>query len=134
MAAGRWCPLSRGIPGRQDEKSKSSHQWLDRHFNDAYVKRAQVEGYRSRAAFKLLELQEKDQLIAPGQVVVDLGAAPGGWSQVAGRLVGDDGRVFALDILPMDPLPGWSSFRVIFARMSRWNSCAPCWRGGRWIL
>lgn len=88
------------------KKSKSSHQWLDRHFNDAYVKRAQVEGYRSRAAFKLLELQEKDQLIAPGQVVVDLGAAPGGWSQVAGRLVGDDGRVFALDILPMDPLPG----------------------------
>lgn len=88
------------------KKSKSSHQWLDRHFNDAYVKRAQAEGYRSRAAFKLLELQEKDRLLNPGQVVVDLGAAPGGWSQVAARLVGSGGRVFALDILPMESLPG----------------------------
>ncbi|MCW8907201.1 MAG: 23S rRNA (uridine(2552)-2'-O)-methyltransferase RlmE [Sedimenticola sp.] len=88
------------------KKSKSSHQWLDRHFKDEYVKRAQAEGYRSRAAFKLLELQEKDRLIRPGQVVVDLGAAPGGWSQVARALVGEKGLVFALDILPMDPLPG----------------------------
>ncbi|WP_428603860.1 23S rRNA (uridine(2552)-2'-O)-methyltransferase RlmE [Sedimenticola sp.] len=87
------------------KKSKSSQQWLDRHFNDAYVKRAQAEGYRSRAAFKLLELQEKDRLISPGQVVVDLGAAPGGWSQVAARLVGSTGKVFALDILDMEPLP-----------------------------
>ena len=88
------------------KKSKSSHQWLDRHFKDEYVKRAQAEGYRSRAAFKLLELQERDRLMKPGQVVVDLGAAPGGWSQVAHNLVGDQGLVFALDILPMDPLPG----------------------------
>jgi len=88
------------------KKSKSSHQWLDRHFRDEYVKRAQAEGYRSRAAYKLLELQEKDRLMKPGQVVVDLGAAPGGWSQVARRLVGETGLVFALDILPMDPLPG----------------------------
>lgn len=88
------------------KKSKSSHQWLDRHFSDEYVKRAQAEGYRSRAAFKLLELQEKDRLFSPGQVVVDLGAAPGGWSQAAGKLVGGSGRVFALDILPMDALPG----------------------------
>lgn len=88
------------------KKSKSSHQWLDRHFNDEYVKRAQAEGYRSRAAFKLLELQEKDHLFSPGQVVVDLGAAPGGWSQAAVKLVGGSGRVFALDILPMDALPG----------------------------
>lgn len=88
------------------KKSKSSHQWLDRHFKDEYVKRAQAEGYRSRAAYKLLELQEKDRLIRPGQVVVDLGAAPGGWSQVAKALVGEKGRVFALDILPMEPLPG----------------------------
>jgi len=87
------------------KKSKSSHQWLDRHFNDAYVKRAQAEGYRSRAAFKLLELQEKDNLFCPGQVVVDLGAAPGGWSQAAVKLVGTAGQVFALDILPMNPLP-----------------------------
>lgn len=88
------------------KKSKSSHQWLDRHFRDEYVKRAQAEGYRSRAAYKLLELQQRDRLIRPGQVVVDLGAAPGGWSQVARQLVGERGWVFALDILPMDPLPG----------------------------
>ncbi|TVO71233.1 23S rRNA (uridine(2552)-2'-O)-methyltransferase RlmE [Sedimenticola selenatireducens] len=88
------------------KKSKSSHQWLDRHFNDEYVKRAQVEGYRSRASYKLLELQEKDHLLAPGQVVVDLGAAPGGWSQVAEKLVGEKGMVFALDILAMDPIGG----------------------------
>jgi len=88
------------------KKSKSSHQWLDRHFNDEYVKRAQAAGYRSRASFKLLELQEKDQLFSAGQAVVDLGAAPGGWCQVAEKLVGANGRVFALDILPMDPIPG----------------------------
>ncbi|MCW8945032.1 MAG: 23S rRNA (uridine(2552)-2'-O)-methyltransferase RlmE [Sedimenticola sp.] len=88
------------------KKSKSSHQWLDRHFNDEYVKRAQAEGYRSRASYKLLELQEKDRLLSPGQVVVDLGAAPGGWSQVALKLVGEKGRVFALDILDMDSIGG----------------------------
>ena len=87
-------------------KSKSSRRWLDRHFNDPYVKRAQSEGYRSRAAYKLLELQQRDRLLRPGQRVVDLGAAPGGWSQVAKRLVGDQGQVLALDILPMDELPG----------------------------
>lgn len=87
-------------------KSKSSRRWLDRHFNDEYVKRAQSEGYRSRAAYKLLELQERDRPLHPGQRVVDLGAAPGGWSQVARRLVGPRGQVLALDILPMDELPG----------------------------
>jgi len=86
-------------------KTKSSRRWMQRHVNDAYVQRAQREGYRSRAAYKLLELQEKDHLIRPGQVVVDLGAAPGGWSQVAGELVGRNGRVFAMDLLAMDPLP-----------------------------
>jgi 23S rRNA (uridine2552-2'-O)-methyltransferase len=79
---------------------------MQRHINDPYVKQAQREGYRSRAAYKLLELLEKDRLIKPGMVVVDLGAAPGGWSQVAAKLVGDEGHVFALDILPMDALPG----------------------------
>ncbi|MCW8847341.1 MAG: 23S rRNA (uridine(2552)-2'-O)-methyltransferase RlmE [Sedimenticola sp.] len=88
------------------KKSKSSQQWLDRHFNDEYVKRAQIDGYRSRASYKLLELQDKDRLLAPGQVVVDLGAAPGGWSQVALKLVGEKGRVFALDILEMEPISG----------------------------
>jgi len=87
------------------KKSKSSRQWLDRHFNDEYVKRAQREGYRSRAAYKLMEIQQRDRLLKPGQTVVDLGAAPGGWSQMARHIVGAKGRVVALDILPMDPLP-----------------------------
>jgi 23S rRNA (uridine2552-2'-O)-methyltransferase len=87
-------------------RSKSSRRWLDRHFSDDFVRRAQRDGYRSRAVFKLLEIQQKDRLLEPGQVVVDLGAAPGGWSQVARDLVGPGGRVIALDILPMEPLPG----------------------------
>jgi 23S rRNA (uridine2552-2'-O)-methyltransferase len=82
--------------------SKSSRRWLDRHFKDPYVKRAQQEGYRSRSVFKLLEIQEKDRILALGMRVVDLGAAPGGWSQLAARIVGSGGRVFALDILPME--------------------------------
>jgi len=85
-------------------RSKSSKQWLKEHFDDSYVKRSQDEGYRSRASYKLLEIQEKDRLIAPGMTVVDLGAAPGGWSQVAAQLVGDRGKVLASDILPMDPI------------------------------
>jgi 23S rRNA (uridine2552-2'-O)-methyltransferase len=88
------------------KKTKSSRRWLDRHFNDEFVKKAQKEGYRSRAVYKLLEIQEKDRMIKPGQVVVDLGAAPGGWSQVAEKIVGDRGRVVALDILPMDSIAG----------------------------
>ncbi|MCG7938345.1 MAG: 23S rRNA (uridine(2552)-2'-O)-methyltransferase RlmE [Candidatus Thiodiazotropha lotti] len=88
------------------KRSKSSRKWLDRHFNDTYVKQAQKAGYRSRAAFKLLEIQEKDRLIKPGMKVVDLGAAPGGWSQIVRDLVGEKGQVFALDILPMDPIAG----------------------------
>ncbi|MES9905606.1 MAG: 23S rRNA (uridine(2552)-2'-O)-methyltransferase RlmE [Sedimenticola sp.] len=88
------------------KKSKSSRQWLDRHVNDEYVKRSRKEGYRSRAVYKLLEIQEKDRIFSPGQTVVDLGAAPGGWSQVAVKLVGHKGRVAALDILPMDSLAG----------------------------
>jgi 23S rRNA (uridine2552-2'-O)-methyltransferase len=87
------------------KKSKSSRQWLDRHFKDEYVKRAQQQGVRSRAAFKLEEIQERDLVLKPGQTVVDLGAAPGGWSQMARRIVGESGRVLALDILPMEPLP-----------------------------
>jgi 23S rRNA (uridine2552-2'-O)-methyltransferase len=86
-------------------QSKSSKRWLKEHFADPYVKRAQQEGYRSRAAYKLLEIQEKDKLLKPGMVVVDLGAAPGGWSQLITRFVGKKGKVFALDILPMDTLP-----------------------------
>lgn len=87
-------------------RSKSSRRWLAEHFDDPYVKQAQQQGLRSRAAFKLLELQEKHQLIRPGMTVIDLGAAPGGWCQVARPLVGPGGRVIALDILPMDPVEG----------------------------
>jgi 23S rRNA (uridine2552-2'-O)-methyltransferase len=87
-------------------RSKSSHRWMQRHVNDEYVKRSQKEGYRSRAAYKLLELQEKDRFIKPGQVVVDLGAAPGGWLQVAAQLVGKKGKVIGLDLLEIDPLAG----------------------------
>ena len=86
--------------------SKSSTRWLREHFTDEYVKRAQREGYRSRAVYKLLEIDEKDRLLRPGLTVVDLGAAPGGWSQLAARLVGGRGVVIALDLLPMEPLPG----------------------------
>ena len=85
-------------------RSKSSASWLARHVNDPFVKQAQKEGYRSRSAYKLLELQEKDRLIRPGMRVMDLGSAPGGWSQVASRLVGQKGRVLATDILAMDGL------------------------------
>ncbi len=87
-------------------RSKSSKRWLAEHFDDVYVKRAQKEGWRSRSAFKLQELQDKYQLLRPGMSVVDLGCAPGGWSQLAAGLVGPQGRVIGLDILPMDPLPG----------------------------
>jgi len=78
---------------------------LREHFDDLYVRRARQEGYRSRAVYKLQEIQEKDRIFRPGMTVVDLGAAPGGWSQFASRCVTAKGRVVALDILPMDPLP-----------------------------
>ena len=87
-------------------KSKSSQRWLQEHENDIYVQRARQDGYRSRATYKLLEINEKDRLFKPGMSVVDLGAAPGGWSQMAARLVGDKGQVIAMDILPMDGLAG----------------------------
>ena len=86
-------------------RSKSSTRWLQEHFDDEYVKRSQKEGYRSRAVYKLKELQDKDRLIQQGMTIVDLGAAPGGWSQLAVELAGKNGRVIASDILPIDPLP-----------------------------
>ena len=86
------------------KRSKSSSRWLNEHVNDPYVKRAQKDGLRSRASYKLMELNEKDKLIRPGMLIMDLGSAPGGWSQVAGKLVGEKGRVLATDILPMDGL------------------------------
>jgi len=85
-------------------RTKSSASWLSRHLSDPFVKQAQKDGYRSRSAYKLIELNEKDKLIRPGMRIMDLGSAPGGWSQVAGRLAGAKGRVLATDILPMDEL------------------------------
>lgn len=86
-------------------RTKSSARWLAEHFSDEYVKRAQAEGWRSRAVFKLEEIQRKDRLIKPGMRVVDLGAAPGGWSQYAARIMQGKGTLLASDILPMEPIP-----------------------------
>lgn len=88
------------------KRSKTSKQWMHEHVNDPYVQRAQKEGYRSRAAYKLLEIDERDHLLKRGMVVVDLGATPGGWSQVAAARVGSSGKVIALDLLPLPPIPG----------------------------
>ena len=87
-------------------RSKSSSRWLQEHFSDPYVKKAQAEGWRSRAVFKLDELIERDRLLKPGMLVVDLGAAPGGWSQMVRERLGDRGRIIALDILPMQGIGG----------------------------
>jgi 23S rRNA (uridine2552-2'-O)-methyltransferase len=87
-------------------RSKSSHRWMQEHFDDEYVKMAQAQGFRSRAVFKLKELQERDQLIKAGMNVIDLGAAPGGWSQFVKQVMRHEGRLVALDILPMDPIEG----------------------------
>lgn len=90
----------------KNKRSASSGRWLKEHFDDKYVLEAQKRGYRSRAIFKLEEIQAKDKLLRQGMTVVDLGAAPGGWSQYAAEQVGESGRVIACDILPMDSLPG----------------------------
>lgn len=87
-------------------RSKTSQKWLDEHVNDPYVKKAQLDGYRSRASYKLIEINEKDKLFRSGSVVMDLGSAPGGWSQIVAPIVGESGRVIASDILPMDGLDG----------------------------
>ena len=86
------------------KRSKSSKDWLKQHEADPYVKRARAEGWRSRAAFKLLEIQQKSPILSPGACVIDLGAAPGSWCQVVKTLIGDKGKIIALDCLPMDPI------------------------------
>jgi len=88
------------------KKSHSSKQWLQRHVSDPYVQRSKREGYRSRSAYKLAEIDQRDKLLKPGMTVIDLGAAPGGWSQVAAKKVGPEGRVVAVDLLPMEPIAG----------------------------
>ena len=87
-------------------RSKTSKKWMEEHVNDPYVKKAQADGYRSRASYKLIEINEKDRLFGPGSVVMDLGSAPGGWSQIVAPVVGENGRVIASDILPMDSIIG----------------------------
>ena len=88
------------------KRTRTSNAWLREHVNDTYVQRAKAEGYRSRASFKLMEIDDRDRLIRPGEVVVDLGATPGGWSQVAAKRQKGHGRVIALDLLELDPLHG----------------------------
>ncbi|MGH8294384.1 MAG: RlmE family RNA methyltransferase [Steroidobacteraceae bacterium] len=88
------------------KRSKSSARWLNEHFTDPFVRRAQAEGWRSRAVFKLQELDRRERLLVPGSICLDLGAAPGAWSQYARRRLGRSGRVVATDILPMEPLAG----------------------------
>jgi 23S rRNA (uridine2552-2'-O)-methyltransferase len=87
-------------------RSKSSKRWLNEHFEDEFVLRAQKEGYRSRAIYKLIEIQQKDRILKPGMTVIDLGAAPGGWTEYAVKQLGRQGRMIALDILPMEPVAG----------------------------
>lgn len=87
------------------KRTKSSKRWLQEHFDDVYVKKAQAEGYRSRAVYKLKEVDDKESLLKPGMTVVDLGAAPGGWTQYVSEQLKGSGHIIALDILPMDALP-----------------------------
>lgn len=115
-------------------KSDSSRRWLKEHFTDIYVKRAQQEGYRSRAVYKLLEIQERDRLFKPGMTVIDLGAAPGGWSQLVSKLIQPKGRIIALDILPMEPVPGvefiqgdFSDEAVLQQLLQELSSVKPDW-------
>jgi len=105
---------------KSKRKSLSSKLWLERQLNDPYVARAQREGMRSRAAFKLVEIDDKHHLLKPGARVVDLGAAPGGWSQVARKRIGQKGRVVAIDVLDMDEIPG-----VQFAQIDFLDADAP---------
>lgn len=96
-------------------RSRGSRRWLNEHFSDPFVREAQRRGLRSRAVFKLEAIDQKDRLIAPGQCVVDLGAAPGGWSEYAAGRVGESGRVIAIDLLEMAPLPGVTVIQADFA-------------------
>ena len=99
-------------------KAKASRTWVERHVADPYVKRARALGYRSRAAFKLAEIDARDRLFVRGQRVVDLGAAPGGWSQVAAERIGPGGRVVAVDVLELAPIPGVTFIRGDFTEES----------------
>jgi len=97
-----------------NKRSLSSQKWLERQLNDPYVARAKREGYRSRAAFKLIEIDDKYKILKPGQRIVDLGAAPGGWSQIAAKKVGPKGKVVGIDLLPIDPMAGVEFIQLDF--------------------
>ena len=99
------------------KKSHSSKQWLRRHVNDPYVQRSKKEGYRSRSAYKLTEIDDRDKLLKPGMLVVDLGAAPGGWAQVAAKRVGAKGEVVAIDLVPMEPISNVTILQADFATL-----------------
>ncbi|OBA00327.1 23S rRNA (uridine(2552)-2'-O)-methyltransferase RlmE [Halomonas sp. G11] len=109
-------------PGRKRPTSKTSASWMKEHFDDPYVKQSWQDGYRSRASYKLLEIDEKDKLLRPGMTVIDLGAAPGGWSQIAAEKVGPQGRVIASDILDMDGLADVSFVQGDFTEESVLNA------------
>lgn len=102
-------------------QSASSKKWMDQHVSDPYVKKAQADGYRSRASYKLIEINEKDKLFHPGSIVMDLGAAPGGWSQVIAPLIGDSGHLISSDILPMDSIIGAHFIQGDFTEESVYN-------------
>ena len=112
------------------KKSPSSKQWLRRHVDDPYVQRSKREGYRSRAAYKLTELDERDKLLKPGMVVVDLGSAPGGWSQVLSKRLGRDALIIAIDLLEMEPITGVTFLRGDFSKPSGLTAVAQA-LGGR---
>ena len=120
-AGGRGRKLSQKV--RKGKLKASSRRWIERHINDPYVQRARLEGYRSRAAYKLIEIDEKHHILQGARRVIDLGAAPGGWSQIAAGVTGStdaEPRVAAIDFLPMDPLPG-----VVFLQMDFLEEAAP---------
>jgi len=114
-------PAERGLTTRlrtAKSRSTSSQRWLERQINDPYVRAAKAAGWRSRAAFKILELDERFKLFRPGLRIVDLGAAPGGWTQAASRVIGDRGRIVALDLLPMEPMAGVTMLQGDFSEQA----------------
>ena len=113
------------------KKSHSSKQWLRRHVNDPYVQRSKREGYRSRSAYKLTEIDARDKVLRPGQVIVDLGAAPGGWSQVAAKRVGKGGKVVAIDLLEMEPISGVTLIQADFGSDQGLEAVQAALEGGK---